>query len=204
MLAPEVVFVISGIDFHFAVADFEDARGQLVDEIAVVGDKDDRAGVLHQRFEQDVFGAQVEVVGGLVEQQEVGGVQQHFQQRVTIALASGEDADTLKDIVSREKETAEQAAQFGLRRGSGEFAEIVENAGFGIELFVLVLREVVEMDFVAEFVFARSQRFSCWARSLIRVDFPAPLTPTSAMRSPRSIMKFTLSKTLCSLMPRSP
>jgi len=30
-------------------------------------------------------------------------VQQHFQQRVTIALASGEDADTLKDIVSREK-----------------------------------------------------------------------------------------------------
>jgi len=58
-------------------------------------------------------------------------VQQHFQQRVTIALASGEDADTLKDIVSREKETAEQAAQFGLRRGSGEFAEIVEMRASG-------------------------------------------------------------------------
>jgi hypothetical protein len=157
LLAPEIVFVISRIDFYFAVADFEHARGQLVDEIAVVRNEDDRARVLHQRFEQDIFGAQVEVVGGLVEQQEVGGMQQHFQQRVAIALASGEHADALEDIVSRKKKTAEQAAQLGLRRGGRKFAEIVENARFRIEFLVLVLREVVEMNFVAELVFAGTQ-----------------------------------------------
>ncbi len=90
-----------------------------------MGNEDYRAGVLHQGFEQDVLGAQVEMVGGLIEQQKVGGVQQHFQQRVAIALASGEDANALKHIVSREKETAEQTAQLSLRRSSREFAEVV-------------------------------------------------------------------------------
>ena len=44
LFAPEIVFVVAGEDFDLAVADFENARGQLVDEIAVVRDEDDRAG----------------------------------------------------------------------------------------------------------------------------------------------------------------
>ncbi len=76
LFAPEIVFVVAGEDFDLAVADFEDARSQLVDEIAVVRDEDDRAGVFHQRVEQHVFGAQVEVVRRFVEQQEVRGMQQ--------------------------------------------------------------------------------------------------------------------------------
>src|SRR5882672_2692334 len=36
LLAPEIILVVSRIDFHFAVADFEHARGQLVDEVAIV------------------------------------------------------------------------------------------------------------------------------------------------------------------------
>jgi len=158
LLSPEIVFVISRIDFHFAFANLEHPRGQLVDEIAVVGNENYRAGVLHQGFEQDVFGAQVEVVGGLIEQQEVGGVQQHFEQRVAIALSAGEDADALKDIVAREKKTAEQAAQLGLRGGGREFAEVVEDASFRIEFFILVLREIVGLDVVAELVFAGGER----------------------------------------------
>ena len=93
LFSPEIVFIIPGIEFDFAFADFEDAGGELVDEVAVVGDEDHCAGVLHQGFEQDVFGAQVEVVGRLVEQQEIRGMQQHAQQRVAVALAAGEHAD---------------------------------------------------------------------------------------------------------------
>ena len=85
-------------------------------------------------------------------------MQQHFEQRVTIALASGEDTDALEDIVAREKKTAEQAAQFGLRGCTRKLAEVVEDARFRIELFVLILREVVELHLVAELVFAGGQR----------------------------------------------
>ena len=74
LLAPEIVFIVTGKDFDFAVADFEDPRGQIIDEIAVVRDKHDRSGVFHERAEQDVFGAQVEMVGGFVEQQEIRGM----------------------------------------------------------------------------------------------------------------------------------
>src|SRR5579864_1299619 len=47
LLPPEIVFVVAGEDFDFAVATFEDARSQLVDEVAVVGDEDDRTGIFH-------------------------------------------------------------------------------------------------------------------------------------------------------------
>ena len=83
----------------FAAADLEDARGQLVDKVAVVRDKHHRAGVLAQRFEQHVFGAHVQVVGGLIEEQEIRRTQQHARQGIAIALAARKHADALEDLV---------------------------------------------------------------------------------------------------------
>ena len=40
LLPPEIVFIVAGKHFNAAVADLKDSRGQLVDEIAVVGDED--------------------------------------------------------------------------------------------------------------------------------------------------------------------
>ena len=74
-------------------------------------------------------------------------------------------------------------------------AQVVENAGVGIEFLVLILREVVGLDVVAEAVFAVGQRLVRRPAVLMSVDLPAPLTPTSAMRSPRSMMKLTSRKT---------
>ena len=51
-------------------------------------DENDRARVLHQRFQQHVFGAQVEVIRRLVEQQEICRVEQHLQQRIAVPLSS--------------------------------------------------------------------------------------------------------------------
>jgi selenophosphate synthetase-related protein len=56
-----------------AVFDLEDAGGEAVDEVAVVRDEEHRAGEVADGVEQDVLGAQIEVVGGLVEQQQVRG-----------------------------------------------------------------------------------------------------------------------------------
>ena len=52
LFTPEIIFIVAGIDFDFAVSDFENARSQLVDEVTVVRDEDDRARVFHQRIQQ--------------------------------------------------------------------------------------------------------------------------------------------------------
>ena len=193
LLAPQVILVVAGKDVHFAAADFEHPRGQLVDEVAIVRDEHHRAGVFLQRFQQHVFGAQVEVVGGFVEQQEIGRVQQHSRQRVAIAFAAGEHANALEHIVLGKQETAQQAAQFGLgaeRHGRGA-RQVVEQARLRVKLLVLVLGEVIGFNIVAQLDIRRAVTGSMPASSLIRVDFPAPFTPTSATRSPRSMVKLT-------------
>ena len=110
--------------------------------------------VFHERVEQHVFGAQVEVVGRFVEQQKICGMQQQAQQRVAAALAAGEHADLLENVVFGKKKTAEQAAQFGFAGAGRGVAEIVEDARVGIEFLVLILREVVGFHVVAEAEFA--------------------------------------------------
>ena len=76
-----------------AAVDFANPFGHVVHEVAVVGDSDDGALVLVQElFEpQDRFG--VQMVGGLVEQQQVGGFKQQTAQGNTTALATGAHAD---------------------------------------------------------------------------------------------------------------
>src|SRR5207249_7738461 len=91
-----------------------------------------------------------EVVGGLVEQQEIRGMQQHLEKRIAVALAAREYADALEDVVTREQKTAEQAAQLGLRGRWRHLSQVFQNAGFGVEFLVLVLREIVGLDVVAE------------------------------------------------------
>ena len=73
-------------------------------------------------------------------------------------------------------------------------AEIVEHARVRIEFLVLVLREVVGLRRCGRGVYSPAVSGSAPASSLISVDLPAPLTPTSAMRSPRSMMKFDVAK----------
>ena len=109
LLAPEIVFVIAGKDFNPAIADLEDAGSQLVDEVAIMGDENHRAVVLLQRLQQHVFSAQIEVVGRLVEQQEVRRMQQHAGQSVAVALAARKHAYRLEHVVFGEKEAAQNA-----------------------------------------------------------------------------------------------
>src|SRR5271163_2102352 len=84
-------------------------------------------------------------------------MQQHLQQRIAIAFSSGENADTFEHIVTRKQKAPEQAAQLRLRRSAGQLAKVIEDASLGIEFLVLVLRKVVEMDFVPQFIFASTE-----------------------------------------------
>ena len=76
-----------------AAVELEDPAGDVVEEVAIVGDRDDRALVLGEVALEPVDGLGVEVVGRLVEQQQVGRGQQQAAQRDAAALAAGELRD---------------------------------------------------------------------------------------------------------------
>ena len=71
---------------------FEDqrARHDVVEEGAVVGDHDQRAGVIDQDVLEDVEGLGVEVIGRFVEHQDVGGLGEEAREQQAVAFAAGE------------------------------------------------------------------------------------------------------------------
>ena len=75
-----------------AAVELEDPAGDVVEEVAVVGDGDDRARVLLQEALEPRHRLGVEVVGGLVEQQQVGLLQQQPAERDAAPLAAREGA----------------------------------------------------------------------------------------------------------------
>ena len=123
-----------------------------------MGNEDHRAGELLKRSQQHVLGAQVEVVGGLVEQQEIAGHHEHARQRVAVALAPGEHADGLEDVVLGEQEAAQDAAQFLVGGARRHRSQVVDHAGRRVQLLVLVLREVIGLGVVAQNVLAGGER----------------------------------------------
>ncbi len=90
-LAPaQVVVVVAGPVGQRAAVDFDDARGQRAQEAAVVGDEDDAAGELLEEAFQPADRFDVEVVGGLVQQQHVGLAHQRLRQQHAALHAAGQ------------------------------------------------------------------------------------------------------------------
>ena len=106
LLSPHVVLVVPRIDFHLAVTDFEYSCGQLVDEIAIMGDENRSAVIVAQCFKEDVLGTHVEMVGRFIQQQEISRIQQHPQQGVAVAFAAGKHANAFENVVVGKQETS--------------------------------------------------------------------------------------------------
>src|SRR5690606_37417556 len=147
---PEVVRVRALEDPHVPAADPPHAGRDLVEEVAVVRDDDERAGVLPERLDEDGLARHVEVVGRLVEDEEVGGGEERAGEGEPALLAAGEHADGLEDVVAAEQERAEEAAQLGLGAVLRGVAERGEGGLVRVERVGLVLREERRSDLAAE------------------------------------------------------
>ena len=110
LLAPQELRVGARVHDRLAVTDLDDLRRQLLDEIPIVRDEDQRPAVVLERVEEDVLRIEVEVVGRLVEQQRVRRPQQHARDGEPRALAAGQHAGLLVDVVAGKQEPAEDVA----------------------------------------------------------------------------------------------
>src|SRR6516165_9441227 len=86
-------------------------------------------------------------------------MQQQPQKRIASALAAGKHADSLEHIVRLEQETSEQTAQLSLARSRRDPPDVIDNALVHIELFVLILREVIRLDLMTKLALACCRQF---------------------------------------------
>ena len=86
-----VILIVPLEPRHLTVAlEREHMRRDPIEEPAVVADHDDAAGEVEQRFLEGAKGIDVQVVGGLVEQQQVAAAPEELGQVHAIPLAAAE------------------------------------------------------------------------------------------------------------------
>ena len=102
--------------------ELEDPAGHVVEEVAVVGDGDDRARVVLQEALEPGHRFRVEVVGRLVEQEQVRGLQQQPAERHAPAFAAGQGPTSASaggtrraSIASSTRESSSQASAASIR-----------------------------------------------------------------------------------------
>ena len=110
LLAPllDEVGVVAPVLVADAVPKLEDAADEAVEEVAVVGDDQDRPLIAEQGVLKDLPGLDVEVVRRFVEDEEVRVRQEDLQEGEARFLPAGEDGDLLVDVVAGEEKGAQE------------------------------------------------------------------------------------------------
>ena len=147
-----------------AAVELHRARADAVQKVAVVADEQQGATKIAQQLGQPADGVEVEVVGGFVEQQQIGQRHQRLRQRHALAHATREAADALIGLQAEPAKglgyallpvPAIQGFDFGLQRVEVAAALVrqvalqqllhalqahahgLEHAGLGVELGLL-------------------------------------------------------------------
>jgi hypothetical protein len=129
-----------------AAVDEQQRVGRRGEQVAIVRDDDERAVEILQRLGERLAHLDVEVVGRLVEDQELRPATHDQREHQARFLAAGEARDRRLDHVAAEVEAAEEVAQLLLARARIEAREVQHRRRFGVELLELVLREVADAE----------------------------------------------------------
>ena len=106
----QVVVIIAFIDPHLAVIDLKDPIDEAAQKVPVMTDQDDRSFKLLQGLKKDLPGMDIQVVGRLVEDQEVEGLGQEFGQDDPALFTAGQVGDTFMNIVALKEEGGAEVA----------------------------------------------------------------------------------------------
>mmetsp|Transcript_24216 Transcript_24216/g.77328 ORF Transcript_24216/g.77328 Transcript_24216/m.77328 type:complete len:644 (-) Transcript_24216:48-1979(-) len=136
------------------VLEVDDVRDDVVGEDAIVGYQDERLGVVLQVALEEEHTEHVQVVGRLVEQQDIGGKEQGRAERHTHAPASGKALGGGHLHLLREPETRKHHAGAGVRRFGANRNELVihlaqllvDGGGIGARLVQLGEQEALALE----------------------------------------------------------
>ena len=117
--------VVPGVGPELLRVEVDDAGDDAVEEIAVVGDEQQRAGIAGEPVLEPQHGVEVEVVGRLVEEQEVRPAHQRLREIQAHAPAAGKARDGVAVGRGREPEAGEERRGAGARRIAADILEAV-------------------------------------------------------------------------------
>ena len=103
LLLFQIIIVVSNIINQCSHRQIENPGRSFVDEISVMGDVENGSGVMNQRVFQNLLRGDIQMVGRLIEDQEVRLREHQLRQGNTPAFAAAQIADALKDIVAGEE-----------------------------------------------------------------------------------------------------
>ncbi len=129
----EEIVVAAGVGGDLAGVDVENFGGEFFDEVDVVADEDEGAVVAFEGHGQGLDGLDVEVGGGFVHQQEVGGIDEEFDEVEAALLAAAKHGGGFVDFFLSEHEGAEDAAGFVFVHGGGGGEDFFEDVFVGVE-----------------------------------------------------------------------
>ena len=146
LLAVGGVAALVGV--QLAALELEDLGDRLVEEAAVVGDDQHRARELLEERLEPGQAVEVEVVGGLVEQQDRGPGEQHAGQQRTGGLAAAQRAERHVERHVGDAERVARAVELRVQRPAAERPEAVLGVAVrgqrvGLVQALLELRELV-------------------------------------------------------------
>ena len=119
-----------------AAVELEDPLRDVVEEVAIVGDRDDGARVLLEEALEPVDRLGIEVVGRLVEQQQVGVAKQQPGERDASLLATGQRRDV--GVVGRAAQGVHRDVDVALEvPGVGGGDPVLEGGLLGADLLVV-------------------------------------------------------------------
>ncbi len=151
-LRGQILVVVAGVEMYLLVPDFHDAFHGDVEKVAVVRDEDERVRIGGQVLLKPVAGFEIEVVGRLVEQQQVGLLQQKFGERDAHLPAAGKFFGLARPVVAMKAETGQHLADLRFERVA------VAGDKFVFELLVTVGDVRVFRALMVEFRHAASER----------------------------------------------
>ncbi|CAL9518780.1 hypothetical protein SUDANB114_03767 [Nocardiopsis dassonvillei] len=146
LLGLQVDAVVALVGVELAPVQLQDPRGDVVQEVPVVCDRDDGARVLGQVLLQPVHTLGVEVVGGLVEQQQVGLLQQELAQGHAALLATGELGDG--GVAGRATQRVHRLLQLAVQVPGAPVVELLLELAHLLEQVVGVVRRHLLGDLV--------------------------------------------------------
>ena len=138
----QVVAVVAGVVGQRPQRQIGDARDDRVEEEPVVRDEDDRVRVAGQVGLEPVARVEIEVVGRLVEQQQVGPAEQQLRQREAHLPAARERVGRLLERRVGEAEPAEHGRDLQVDAVAVAQAEAILQIAVAVEhRVVLLLRD---------------------------------------------------------------
>src|SRR5882757_931238 len=158
--APQARRLLSGAGDIFGVAaaklmrafrrQFQYAVGQRRQKMPVMRDEQHGALVLRESRDQHLLGGEVEMVGRLIQHQEIRRIEQHDRHHQSRLLAARQHPAPLLDIVAGETEAAGQRAQRALPRLRERILQLLEDGALAIEQIHRVLGEIAHFDAAAD------------------------------------------------------